>query len=165
MPKTPDNVRLRLLPFAQLTSECLYRMLQLRSAVFVVEQQCIYQDIDGLDRQAQHLLVDDAEGRLCAYARILPPATVYPEAAIGRILTAECWRGSGYGRWLIQQSVQCARQLYPDSDIRIGAQAHLQGLYHDCGFKTVGEPYDEDGILHVQMLLDRLSAEAEESRN
>lgn len=163
MSKTPDSVRLSLLLFAQLEGERLYRVLQLRSAVFVVEQQCIYQDIDGLDRQAQHLLVEDAEGGLCAYARILPPGVVYVETAIGRILTAACWRGSGYGRWLIRQSVHCARQLYPDSPIRIGAQAHLQGLYHDCGFKTVGEPYDEDGILHIQMLLEEFSAETAEN--
>ncbi len=153
MYKTPDDIQLRLVSFEQLPSQQLYALLQLRSAVFVLEQQCIYQDLDGLDQAAMHLMVSDATPALVAYARILPPAVVFPEAAIGRVLTSEQWRGKGYGRWLIDQSIKCTQQLYPGTDIRIGAQAHLQSLYQACGFTAVGNPYDEDGILHVEMLL------------
>ncbi len=152
---TPDNVRLKLYRFTELSVTQLYALLQLRSAVFVLEQQCIYQDMDDLDQQAVHLLVSDGADQLCAYARILPPGTVYAEAAIGRILTAEAFRNKGYGRWLITQSVNCTNSLYPHASIRIGAQAHLQSLYRACGFNTVGQPYDEDGIEHVEMLLEQ----------
>ncbi len=152
MHKTPENIRLMLVPFQQLSTAQLYALLKLRCEVFVVEQECIYQDIDGLDEVAMHLLVADVSAQLLAYARILPPSTAFQEAAIGRIVTHRSWRGKGYGRWLISQSVESARQLYPEKGIRIGAQAHLQDFYQDCGFETVGEPYDEDGILHVEML-------------
>lgn len=153
MLKTPDNIQLSLLSFQQMSGPQMYAMLQLRSEVFVVEQQCIYQDIDGLDQSAMHLQVNDVAETIVAYARILPPGTVYAEAAIGRVLTSEAWRGQGYGRWFIQQAVYCTQQLYGEQPIRIGAQQHLQALYQACGFVTVGVPYDEDGIMHVQMLL------------
>lgn len=154
MLKTPDNTQLNLLSFQQISGPQMYAMLKLRSEVFVVEQHCIYQDMDDLDQQAMHLIVTDSAGSIDAYARILPPGTAYTEAAIGRILTSEAWRGQGYGRWFIQQAVHCTQQLYVDQHIRIGAQQHLQSLYQACGFVTVGEPYDEDGIMHVQMLLE-----------
>lgn len=153
MNKIPVDVRLELLSFEALSIQQLYELLRLRSEVFVLEQQCLYQDMDGLDQQAKHLMVTDDQQRLCAYARILPPGIAFAEPAIGRILTASCWRGQGYGQWFIKQAVACTQQLYSKKRIRIGAQAYLQRFYTACGFEVVGEPYDEDGILHIEMLL------------
>lgn len=156
---SPANIHLRLMHFSELDTAMLYSILQLRCSVFVVEQACVYQDLDNLDQHAQHLLVHSSavnstsaeENTLVAYARLLPPGLIWPEAAIGRVLTATDWRGCGHGRWLIQQAAECCRQLYPDSGIKISAQQHLKKLYTSCNFIAEGRPYDEDGIPHISM--------------
>jgi ElaA protein len=132
----------------------LYELLALRAQVFVVEQQCIYLDPDGVDLEAWHLLGLDADGRLLAYARLLAPLTKGEQQRlpmIGRVLNAPGARGRGQGRVLMQEAIaQCAR-LWPGQDIAINAQAYLQGFYASLGFAVVSEPYDEDGIAHVDM--------------
>ena len=155
----PTNIQVQLSTFDQLDAITLYQILRLRSEVFVVEQQCIYQDLDNLDQKSQHLLIHKQSGLstgcklapLLAYARLLPPDLQYPEAAIGRIITARQWRGKGYGRWLINQAATCCQQSYPGAPIKISAQLHLLALYNTCGFLQQGEPYDEDGIPHIAM--------------
>ncbi|MFC5552191.1 GNAT family N-acetyltransferase [Massilia aerilata] len=142
--------------FKELTVAQLYAMLALRQQVFVLEQTCLYPDIDGLDPGAQHLLgwrEVDGKTELVAQLRCLAPGAKYEEMSIGRVVTSPAARGSGLGRELVAQGVALAQQLHPGHAIRIGAQAHLEAFYHSFGFVTVSEPYDEDGILHIDMVL------------
>jgi ElaA protein len=142
--------------FADLTVAQLYAMLALRQEVFVLEQACLYPDIDGLDPGAHHLLGwRDVDGRpeLVAHLRCLAPGAKYDEMSIGRVVTSPTARGSGLGRELLAQGLALARNRHPGHAIRIGAQAHLEAFYAGFGFVTVSEPYDEDGILHIDMLL------------
>lgn len=140
--------------FSALTARELYAMLALRSQVFVVEQQCVYLDPDGLDLDAHHLFgYDDASrAALVCGVRILQPGAVYDEASIGRVVTAPAHRGAGIGRQLMERAIEDCAELYPGVAIRIGAQQYLERFYAALGFVTVSEPYDEDGITHVTML-------------
>ena len=141
-------------PFERLTAGELYIVLRLRSRVFVVEQNCLYLDMDDRDQAAFHLLGmrDDS---LVAYARLFAPGAYYQESAIGRILTAPEARGTGIGRLLVNESLEIARRLYGDGPVRIGAQRHLERFYEGLGFRVAGEPYVEDGIPHVEMVCSR----------
>ncbi|MFC3852571.1 GNAT family N-acetyltransferase [Salinispirillum marinum] len=135
--------------FAQLSTMALYELLRLRVNVFVVEQQCPYSELDDKDITAWHLQ-GFLDGRLVAYARILPPNELgCPE--IGRVIVAPEQRGSALGHTLMRAAVQHATEAFPSHDIELGAQAHLQGFYQQQGFAAVGEPYDEDGIKHIKM--------------
>ncbi|MDN4573755.1 GNAT family N-acetyltransferase [Pandoraea cepalis] len=142
--------------FDALGSSLLYRILAARNAVFVVEQQCPYQDIDGRDPHSLHLVaqVRDAADALqiAAYLRLLPPGVAYDEASIGRVITAASHRGTGLGRELLARAVAIADEAWPLASLRIGAQAHLEAFYGAFGFVKASEPYDEDGILHIEML-------------
>jgi ElaA protein len=147
--------------FADLSVAQLYAMLALRQEVFVLEQTCLYPDIDGLDPAAQHLLGwRDADGKqdgspqLVAHLRCLAPGAKYAEMSIGRVVSSPAARGSGLGRELVARGIALAQQLHPGHAIRIGAQAHLERFYAGFGFVTVSEPYDEDGIMHIDMLLE-----------
>jgi ElaA protein len=142
--------------FNALTVAQLYAMLALRQDVFVLEQTCLYPDIDGLDPGAHHLLgwrEIDGKAELVAHLRCLAPGAKYEEMSIGRVVTSPAARGSGLGRELVAQGIALAQKLHPGHAIRIGAQAHLETFYAGFGFVTVSEPYDEDGIMHVDMLL------------
>lgn len=143
-------------PFDALTASELYAILSARSEVFVVEQRCVYLDPDGKDTQAHHLfaLDDGAEGRpqVAAYLRLLPPGASYEEASIGRVLTGTAYRGQGLGQELLNRGLVHANGFWPKAALRIGAQAYLQKLYESAGFAAVGEPYDEDGIPHIEMV-------------
>ncbi|MBM3388663.1 MAG: GNAT family N-acetyltransferase [Betaproteobacteria bacterium] len=132
----------------------VYDLLALRSEVFVVEQTCIFQDADGVDKQAHHLLGRDARGLLRAGLRIVDPGVKYPEPSIGRVITAPTVRRSGVGRELMGQGIQYCRDLWPRHGVRISAQARLERFYRDFGFQIVSDPYLEDDIPHVEMLLD-----------
>jgi ElaA protein len=136
--------------FTQLEPFQLYALLQLRAAVFVVEQQCIYLDLDGRDAEATHVLGYANGSELVACARILPP--VFPEAAvgIGRVVVANRLRRHGLGRRLLQNALDVCAERFP-GPVVLSAQAHLQAFYANFGFVAVSEPYDEDGILHVKM--------------
>jgi ElaA protein len=142
--------------FAGLTAAQLYAMLALRQEVFVLEQTCLYPDIDFLDPDAHHLQswsVADGKPELVSHLSCLAPGAKYTEMSIGRVVTSPAARGTGLGRELVAQGIALARQLHPGHAIRIGAQAHLEAFYAGFGFVTVSEPYDEDGILHIDMLL------------
>lgn len=138
--------------FDALTVSELYNVLKLRSEVFVVEQNCVYQDADGKDA-ASHHLCGWLHNQLVAYCRILPPGLSYPEASIGRVLTHMAHRKDGYGKQLMMQAIKKTYTLYPDSSIKIGAQQYLLAFYNNLGFQTLGEPYLEDDIPHVTMIL------------
>ena len=147
----PAPVRWTCAPFAALSVQQLYDALALRSEVFVVEQQCLFLDLDGLDPQGWHLLGHDDGGRLVACARLLPPGVKAPGVVIGRVVTAPAARGSGLGHALMREAdAQCAR-LWPGRPVTLHAQARLQGFYQGHGYATVSEPYDEDGIAHIEM--------------
>jgi ElaA protein len=138
--------------FNELDAQALYDILQLRLEVFALEQACLYQDLDGLDPQCLHMQCRD-DGKLLAYQRCLPPGLSYPASSLGRIVVAPAGRGRQMGRELVRRGIECNRQQWPDSGITIGAQAHLEAFYASFGFVTEGEPYDEDGILHITMHL------------
>lgn len=140
------------LPFEALSATQMYDLLALRQQVFVVEQACVFQDADGIDRHCWHGLGYLANGQLGAYARIVPPGRVYPQASIGRVVTAPTLRGVNAGHALMEQAMTQVALLFPGHDIKIGAQAHLQRFYGRYGFEVCGDVYDEDGIDHVHMV-------------
>jgi len=138
--------------FSELTAPELYQILQLRAQVFILEQQCLYQDIDGLDGDSWHLSATNDTGELVAYLRVIAPGKQYNEPAIGRVVTDKNYRGIGLGRLLLQKGIKQTKDHFPQANIRISAQSHLSSFYRSCGFVCVGEPYLEDGIQHIEML-------------
>lgn len=149
----------RCAPFDQLTPREIHDMLQARSAAFVVEQSCVFLDIDGADPQCWHLVgyakLDSrprGNDELVATARLVPPGTKFAEPSIGRVVTTSAVRGTGVGRLLMKEALSHAEQLWPRQAIRIGAQRHLERFYGSLGFVAASEPYDEDGILHIEMV-------------
>lgn len=140
-------------PFETLGNTELYALLKLRSEVFVVEQNCVFLDLDDHDQHALHLLMHDASGALVGYTRLLPPGEKYAEPSIGRVVASPAVRSTGAGRRLMAESVRGARQHYPGLPNLIWAQHHLERFYSSFGFVTESEPELEDGILHVFMRL------------
>ena len=141
--------------FNQLDINTLYDILKLRTDVFVVEQACHYPELDDLDRHPDslHIFSYDDDNQLAAYLRCLPPGLVYPDKpAIGRVLTAEHARGKGLGHELIEQGIQACEQHWPQCDIKMSAQTHLQSYYNRHNFVSQGESYVEDGIPHIDMV-------------
>ena len=139
-------------PFEALTLAELYALLQLRSEVFVVEQTCAFQDMDGLDQAALHLLGHTAAGELAAYARLLPAGRSYAEVSIGRVVTSPRHRGVGLGRELLRQAIGECEARFGAQPIQIGAQQYLRAFYESFGFVAVDAGYLEDGIPHVHMV-------------
>lgn len=145
--------------FEALTHHDVYDLLALRSRIFVVEQQCVFLDADGVDRQAWHLLgrgdpgseMRDGHATLVAYLRCVDPGVLYEDPSIGRVVVAPEHRGVGLGRVVMEEGLARARSLWPDETLRINAQSRLERFYASLGFVTVGSPYDEDGIEHVEM--------------
>lgn len=137
--------------FDQLTAREIHDILQARAAVFVVEQKCAFQDVDGADPVSEHL-VGRKDGAIVAYCRLVPPGIKYPEPSIGRVITARSERRTGAGRALMARAIERAEQLWPGHCIRIGAQHYLEGFYGSFGFVQSSEPYDEDGIPHIEMI-------------
>ena len=150
--------------FSELSSLQLYDLLQLRSAIFVVEQDCPYQDIDGLDThpETRHILHYSDSGELLAYLRILAAGVSYPDVAIGRVVTAASVRGQGLGHQLLERGIHAAKLAWPNQDLYLSAQAHLQHYYQRYEFVSVTAEYLEDGIPHVGM---RWQATAEYSKS
>ncbi|MDP2270690.1 MAG: GNAT family N-acetyltransferase [Archangium sp.] len=140
------------LPFDRLSGREVHDVLQLRQRVFVVEQTCPFLDADGLDPKCWHGLGRDEAGLLVATARLVPPGLKYEEPAIGRVVTAPEARRTGAGRALMSSAIQQVQRLFPGQHIRLGAQRYLETFYGSFGFRPVGEPYDEDGIDHIEML-------------
>mgnify|MGYP001157411578 FL=1 len=139
--------------YEELTLSELYELLKLRTSVFVVEQNCPYQDLDGKDSQATHLL--GYKKKLIAYSRIFPPGTIDKEhASIGRIITTKQERGKGIGFNLVKKSIGFCKEHFGDQIIKISAQVYLKKFYNQCGFVEKGKIYLEDGIPHCAMYLN-----------
>ncbi len=150
----------RRVAFADLTPHQLYELLQLRTDVFVMEQACAFQDMDGYDHLAVHLLGtavpestgDGKSGPLIAYARLFPAGVKFTEASIGRVITRHTVRGTGLGHVLIREAIASVETLWGKQPIRIGAQSRLTAYYRQHGFVEVGPAYLEDNIDHQDML-------------
>jgi ElaA protein len=140
--------------FNDLTAAELYTIMQLRNEVFVVEQNCVYQDADDKDQTSLHLCGWHGE-KLVAYSRIIPPGIAYPEASIGRVLTSPVYRNTGAGRQLMKESISNTFSSFICSQIKIGAQAYLTNFYQSFGFVPHGIEYLEDGIPHIEMILNK----------
>ena len=139
--------------FKYLSTTELYQILQLRNEVFIVEQNCPFQDLDDKDFECYHLLGFDGDAQqVLAYTRIVPPGVSYPEASIGRVVTAPQARGEGIGKELMQKSIVLLFELYGEVSIKIGAQLYLKKFYESFGFQQVGEMYLEDDIEHILMV-------------
>ena len=139
--------------FDQLTLEELYALLALRTEVFIVEQNCPFQDHDGkMDFHSCHLLCKDLNNQLVAYTRLVPGGLAYSEMSIGRVVSSPAYRGKGLGKLLMEKSIEQLYKLYGQLPIRIGAQLYLKAFYESFGFFKAGEIYLEDGIEHIEMV-------------
>lgn len=136
--------------FNELSITELYELLQLRSEVFVVEQNCVYQDIDGKDQKAIHVL-GYYEGVLAAYSRLFKPKEYFSDSSIGRVIVKASHRDKKFGHDLMRISIESIQDLFQETNITISAQLYLQKFYEGHGFVTVGESYLEDDIPHIEM--------------
>ena len=134
----------------EMSSSELYDILKLRQDIFIVEQDCVYDDIDDLDGASQHLLLKIGN-ELAAYSRIVPPKVKFDEISIGRIVVKMKFRGNDYGKKIVLESINRISQNGHKA-IRIEAQSHLVKFYENLGFKSAGEIYILDGIPHLQMV-------------
>ncbi|MGZ0015720.1 GNAT family N-acetyltransferase [Yeosuana sp. AK3] len=137
--------------FNELTTQELYDILQLRSEVFVVEQNCVYQDIDGKDQKALHIL-GFKNNQLVAYTRIFKPGDYFENASIGRVVVAKNQRQHQYGYDIMKVSIEAVEKHFKETLIKISAQAYLKGFYNNLGFNEIGEEYLEDDIPHIAMI-------------
>jgi ElaA protein len=149
-----NNIQWQCLFFDQLTTKQLYAILAARSEVFIVEQNCIYQDIDNIDLVCHHVIAWTEQGELAAYLRIVPPGQIFTEASIGRVITSKFARGTGIGKQLLVRGIEETQKIYPQDGLKIAAQQYLEKFYEGFGFKTVSDMYLEDGIPHVEMILE-----------
>lgn len=137
--------------FNQLSLEELYYLLQLRSEVFVVEQDCVYQDVDGKDEKALHIIGKN-NNTIIAYTRIFKPGDYFKEASIGRVVVSEKSRHLKYGHQLMLASINAVENSFHTKEIKLSAQKYLENFYTNLGFITVGKSYLEDGIPHIAMV-------------
>ncbi|MEX0289858.1 MAG: GNAT family N-acetyltransferase [Flavobacteriaceae bacterium] len=137
--------------FSELSIDELYEVLQLRSAVFVVEQDCVYQDLDGKDQKALHVL-GLKKGEVVAYTRLFAAGDYFEKASIGRVVVKQNYRAFGYGKEILQASVQAIREKFKTETMALSAQTYLKKFYKDLGFVARGAEYLEDGIPHIKMV-------------
>lgn len=137
--------------FSELSNVELYELLRLRSEVFVVEQNCVFLDQDNKDQKCHHLMLWEGE-EMVGYTRLVPTGLSYQEIAIGRVVTSPAARGKGYGRVLMEKSIELCQAIFGSGPIRIGAQTYALGFYSSLGFVAEGDTYDEDGIEHIEMV-------------
>ena len=144
------NLEWKIKRFDALSSQELYNLLQLRSEVFVVEQNCVYQDIDGKDEKAIHLIGED-NGKIVAYARIFKPNDYFEQASIGRIVVKESYRDKKLGHLLMREAIRVIETHFEETKITISAQLYLKKFYESHGFVQTSEMYLEDDIPHIEM--------------
>lgn len=137
--------------FEELTTEELYDILRLRTDIFVVEQNCAYPELDGKDKKCLHVFATKLN-QVIACARIVPPGLSYPEISIGRVAVHADYRKDGYGRILMQHTIDKIDEEFGAQDIQIGAQCYLKQFYGSLGFEVASEDYLEDNIPHVDMI-------------
>lgn len=142
--------------FQELSVNELYSILQLRTEVFVVEQNCVFQDMDNKDPKCFHLMCWENE-KLTAYTRLVPANVSFKEVSIGRVVSSPSVRGRGIGKLLMEKSIQETDRLFGKQNIRIGAQYYLLDFYKSFGFEPTGEIYLEDDIEHIEMILHRIA--------
>lgn len=147
-----DQINWSCKSFTELTNEELYKILQLRNAVFVVEQNSVYQDCDDKDQHSYHVMGWQKE-ILVAYSRLIPPGMTYKNASIGRVITTATSRGKNIGRELMIRSIKKVSELFNERSVTIGAQLYLKNFYKSLGFTEAGDVYLEDGIRHIKMHL------------
>ena len=145
------NVKFEIKRFDELSITELYKILRLRAEVFIVEQDCVYQDIDNKDQKAIHL-IGYKDDDIVAYARLFNPRDYYEKASFGRILVSKKERKYGYGHDLIKISIKAIETNFKTKEIKISAQKYLKKFYESHGFISFGEEYIEDGILHIAMI-------------
>lgn len=138
--------------FEDLSPEKLYRIMRLRAEVFIVEQNCPYQDADGKDQKSFHVMGYDSDRELVTYCRILPENISYPEVSIGRVVSSSKVRGKGAGKQLMERALEEIELLFGNEPVRIGAQLYLKKFYESFGFVVISDEYMEDGIPHIEML-------------
>lgn len=150
------NIKTEIKHFSELTLDEFHDLTALRIAVFVVEQSCPYQELDGKDKNAYHVLIKTGEketaSKIIATARILKAGIAYPEVAIGRVVTDDNFRHLKLGHTLMETSIEFVAQNMGNAPIRLSAQSHLTDFYHQHGFTQTGKKYLEDGIPHSEML-------------
>ena len=137
--------------FQELTNEELYDLLQLRSEVFVVEQDCVYLDLDGKDNKALHV-IGKKDNNIVAYTRVFKPGDYFKEASIGRVVVSKDKRQHKYGYDIMEASMKAVKDNFNETTIKLSAQTYLKKFYNNLGFKEIGEEYLEDGIPHVAMI-------------
>lgn len=137
--------------FSELTTEELYRILQLRVNIFVNEQQCFYPELDDKDFHCSHLWAEIGH-EIIVYARLVPPSFSYPEPSIGRIVTNPSFRGNNYGKSLVEKAIALTYEKHGQTAIQIGAQTYLKKFYGCFGFEQVSEEYLDFGIPHIDMI-------------
>lgn len=139
--------------FKLLTPFELYAIIRLRNEVFVVEQNCIFQDADNKDQKSYHLL-GMYQTKLAAYARLVPAGVSYEYVSIGRIVTSPEMRSQGAGKALLNEAIRRCNELFGEQSIKIGAQLYLKNFYESFGFRQTSDVYDEDGISHIEMITE-----------
>ncbi|MBP2298032.1 GNAT family N-acetyltransferase [Azospirillum picis] len=157
VPPPPLLPAIRRVGLDALTTHELYELLRLRSSVFVVEQTCPYPDIDGRDANALHLIATDRSGNIAGCARCLPPTGDAPDAPVsfGRLAVDRSHRATGLGRALVAEALSVLAETWPGRTVVIGAQLHLERFYGGFGFRRSGAVYDDFGIAHIDMHLQR----------
>ncbi len=144
------DIEWKIKPFEALSTTELYNVLQLRAEVFVVEQNCVYQDIDGKDYKALHLIGED-NGQIVGYARLFQPKDYFDEASIGRVVVKETYRDKKLGHILMQEAIRGIEKEFHQTKITISAQLYLKKFYESHGFIQTSETYLEDDIPHIEM--------------
>lgn len=145
--------------FNELTNEELYEVLRLRQEVFVLEQTCLYPDLDNCDQVSYHVMAreiceDSSAGKIAGYLRVLPPGQVFDTIAIGRVLVEENERKKGIARQMVSETLSFITDVLGEKHIKLSAQQYLTAFYESLGFRTISEGYLEDGIPHIDMELD-----------
>jgi len=139
--------------FEALSSKELYAILKLRQDVFIIEQDCIYPDLDEIDFQAHHFFSLNEKDELLGYLRLIPPGEIYPDySSIGRVVSSKKARGQGIGKSIMQKAILKSKELYPNHYIKLSAQTYVIPFYQSLGFEEVGDAYLEDNIPHKSMV-------------
>ncbi len=159
------SLHYQLLSINALGVEVLYDIMQLRQEVFVVEQKCFYLDADGVDLDAYHFIGRDNSKNIISYLRIIPPSSVNNFVRIGRVLVRADRRGKGYARAIMTEALRRIKAIYPGKAVKVSAQTHLEDFYASLGFVKVSDPYDEDGIEHVDMVREAGSEQEETAKS
>ncbi len=145
-------MKIEIKPFEDLSNLEVYEILSFRTRIFVVEQECAYQEVDNHDQASLHI-IGRQKNTVVAYSRICPPQSVYPEPSIGRVGVVKEHRGSGFGREIFQRAVVETLKTHPNQKIKIQAQLYLEEFYKSFGFVAISKPYPDFGILHIDMIL------------